>query len=175
MKWVLSVLGGIVVLIAVVYVVGASLPEAHIATRAAKFERPPQVIWEAITDFERSADWNTLFESVERLPDRNGHSAWLFRSSQGDMPMEVAEFDTTKRLVTEIIEGDLPFGGRWIYELVEENGGTLLTITEDGKIYNPFFRFMARFIFGYHSTMEAYLKDLGRKFGEEVDIIETPS
>ena len=46
--------------------------------------------------------------------------------------------------------------------------GASLTITEDGHISNAFFRFMSRFVFGYTSTMEAYLIDLGNKFGEEV-------
>jgi hypothetical protein len=27
---------------------------------------------------------------------------------------------------------------------------------------------MARFVFGYHATMESYLKALGGKFGQEV-------
>jgi hypothetical protein len=85
--------------------------------------------------------------------------------------MAVAEFDTTRRFVTETIGEKMPFGGRWIYELAGVDGGTKLAVTEDGKIYNPIFRFMARFLFGYHATIEAYLKDLGKKFGEDVEII----
>jgi hypothetical protein len=37
---------------------------------------------------------------------------------------------------------------------------TRVTITEDGKIYNPFFRFMARFAFGYAPSLETYFEDL---------------
>jgi hypothetical protein len=29
---------------------------------------------------------------------------------------------------------------------------------------------MARFIFGYHGSIETYLKDLGAKFGQPVEI-----
>jgi hypothetical protein len=43
-----------------------------------------------------------------------------------------------------------------------------LRITEDGEIRNPIFRFVARFFLGYTATMEAYLRDLGRRFGETV-------
>lgn len=171
MKWVLIILGSIAGLIAVVYIVGSLLPEGHIATRTAKFNQSPQAIWDAITDFEGTVEWNTYFQSVERLPDKDGHEAWLVHGSQGDLPMAVVEFDTTRKLVTEIIEDGMPFGGKWTYKLAEQDGGTTLKITEDGKIYNPIFRFLARFIFGYHSTMEAYLKDLGKKFGEDVEIV----
>jgi hypothetical protein len=42
----------------------------------------------------------------------------------------------------------------------------VVTITESGEIYNPVFRFMARFVFGYDSTMAGYLGALSRKFGQ---------
>ncbi len=35
--------------------------------------------------------------------------------------------------------------------------GSTLTITEDGEVYNPIFRFMSRFVFGHEATMAAYL------------------
>ncbi len=48
----------------------------------------------------------------------------------------------------------------------------MVTITENGEIYNPFFRFMARFVFGYTVTMETYLKALGKKFSEDAEFVE---
>ena len=44
-----------------------------------------------------------------------------------------------------------------------------VTLTEAGEIYNPIFRFMARFVFGYSGTIEAYLKALHAKFGETAE------
>ena len=38
--------------------------------------------------------------------------------------------------------------------------GTRVTLTENGEIYNPVFRFMARFVFGYDGTMRTYLDGL---------------
>lgn len=46
--------------------------------------------------------------------------------------------------------------------------GALVTVTERGFVRNPIFRFLARFVFGYSSTLDAYLKALGKKFGEDV-------
>ena len=37
-----------------------------------------------------------------------------------------------------------------------------MRITEDGEIYNPIFRVMARFVFGYEGTIAAYLASLQR-------------
>jgi len=89
----------------------------------------------------------------------------------GHMPYEITVYDPPKRLVTTIADDTLPFGGSWTYEIAPADGGSLLTVTENGEIYNPFFRFMARFIFGYHATMETYLKNLAKKFGEEITVI----
>jgi hypothetical protein len=38
--------------------------------------------------------------------------------------------------------------------------GTRVTITERGEIYNPIFRFVARFFLGYTATMDATLRAL---------------
>jgi hypothetical protein len=40
-----------------------------------------------------------------------------------------------------------------------------VTITEDGQIYNPVFRFVSRFVLGYESTMRGVLRDLGNHLG----------
>jgi hypothetical protein len=68
-------------------------------------------------------------------------------------------------MVTRIADQGLPFGGRWTYELAPSNAGTRVVITEDGEIYNPIFRFMARFVFGYAGTLETYLSQLQARMG----------
>ena len=42
-----------------------------------------------------------------------------------------------------------------------------MRIREDGEIYNPLFRFLARFAFGYNGTIDTYLKSMAKKFGEQ--------
>ncbi|PYP70520.1 MAG: hypothetical protein DMD41_14750, partial [Gemmatimonadetes bacterium] len=75
-----------------------------------------------------------------------------------------------RRLVRRIADPKLPFGGTWTWEITAAPGGSTLTITEDGEIYNPIFRFVARFILGYTGTMESYLKALAARLGEQVVI-----
>ena len=57
----------------------------------------------------------------------------------------------------------ISFGGRWIYEITPSGGGTELRITEEGEVYNPFFRFVSRFIMGHARTIERYLEDVERR------------
>ena len=70
----------------------------------------------------------------------------------------------------KIADPDLPFGGTWTYELKPSGSGTRVTITEDGEVYNPIFRFMSHVFFSQSATIETYLKSLGKKYGEEVQL-----
>ena len=68
-------------------------------------------------------------------------------------------------LVARIADPKLPFGGTWTYRIAPAAGGSDLTITEDGEVYNVFFRFMSRFVFGHHATMDGFIKHLAGTHG----------
>ena len=172
MKWVLIASAVLATFIAIVLIIGSLLPEGHRASSSARYKRSPEEIWNIITDFASAPSWRTDLKAMEQMPERQGHAVWVEISKQGRMTYEVVEFDAPKRMVTQIADEKLPFGGNWTYEISPVDDGSMLTITENGEIYNPIFRFMARFIFGYNATMEKYLKDLGQKFGEEITIIK---
>jgi uncharacterized protein YndB with AHSA1/START domain len=165
-KWTLRILGILAGLILLVLVVGWLIPAEHSATRSARFQRAPEEVWRAITEVERFPEWRSGLAAVRRLPERDGRPGWVETSDFGELPLEVTEWDPPRRLVARIADPDLPFGGTWTYVLAPADGGTELRITEDGVVKNPFFRFMARFVFGYSATIEQYLSDLGRHFGE---------
>lgn len=168
MKWILIALAALLLLIAAVAIAGALLPKRHLASCTARFNQTPASIWRVVTDFAAASTWRADLKSVERGTDLNGHPVWVEIGRNGRLPLEIAELVPERRMVTRIADPGLPFGGSWTFEIAPVEGGSALTITEDGEIHNPVFRTMARFVFGYHATMEAYLKALGKKFGEEV-------
>ena len=169
MKVALIVVGIVVGLLLLIWIVGALLPKEHVATRVARYKQPPEKIWEALTNIEEMPKWRTDLKSIERLPDKDGKPAWVEDlGSFGKMPLQVEVFEPPRKMVARIADPKLPFGGTWTYEITAVDGGATLRVTENGEIYPALFRFMSRFIFGYTSTMETYLKSLGRKFGEEV-------
>ena len=172
MKWLLIILGVLVALAALVWLICTTLPKDHVATLMARYNQPPEKIWEAITDAEAMPAWRKDLKSVKRLPNRDGKPAWVETSSFGDMPLYVETFEPTHKLVTRIADPNLPFGGTWTFEIAPAEGGTTLRITERGEVRSAFFRFMARFVFGYTATTETYLRDLGAKFGESVAVQE---
>jgi uncharacterized protein YndB with AHSA1/START domain len=157
MKYVGITLGVIAVVIVATVIAGWLMPVRHRASRQATFRAAPASVWELITNVEAFPAWRGDVKAVERLPDRDGQPVWAEEGSNGRITYAVERTDTPRLLVVRIADANLPFGGTWTYEIAPVSGGSTLTITEDGEIYNPIFRVMSRFVFGYESTIATYL------------------
>ena len=166
LKWTLMIVGGLVVLIGAVAVIGLMLPKDHHAAKTMTVRAAPATVFGVITDFAKAAEWRSDLQRVEMLPNEGG--AIMFREigSQGPMTFRVEALEPPTRLVTRIADKSLPFGGTWTYDLKPQGSGTELTITEDGEVYNPIFRFMSKFFFSQTATIEAYQASLKKKLGE---------
>jgi uncharacterized protein YndB with AHSA1/START domain len=169
-------LAGLLVIIALILAVaiaGAMLPKQHVSTRAARFRQSPDAIWAAVTDYTKFPAWRKDVAQIEPLPDVNGKPSWREFDRHGrSIPFQVMVAVPPKVFVVRIADPTLPFGGTWTYEIAPARDGSssLLRITENGEIYNPVFRFVARFILGYSQTQDQYLRALGTKFGETASI-----
>lgn len=175
MNWLWIVLISVGALAGIVALIGALTPVAHVASRAATFHRPPDEVFGALADVAAYPKWRTDISSVEILPDSGGHAMWKETGKWGAVTMERTESAPPRRLGARIADTDQGFGGTWTWELEEVAGGTRLTITERGEVHNIIFRFMARYIFGYTGTMDAYLRQLGQHFGETVEPADAPA
>ncbi len=166
MKWLLLAAIGLVAVVIIITVIGALLPREHTASRSLVIHQAAATVWNAISDFAAAPSWRKDVSRVERGPDRNGHPVWIEHGSNGALPLEVVEASPPSILVTRIADPNLPFGGTWTYRLGEESGSTRLTITEQGWVSNPIFRFVSRVVMGHHATIDAYLKNVTVRFNE---------
>ncbi|WP_419167664.1 SRPBCC family protein [Candidatus Palauibacter sp.] len=167
------VIGMLVVMVAafaVVYGIGLSLPEDHVATVRAEFAAAPEQIFATIADFRSQPDWRPAVERIEELPAEGGNPAWVELGATGPLPMTLTESEPPVRLVTTILSEGLPFGGTWTYDIEPTGTGSTVSITEEGEVYSPIFRFVSRFIMGHHASASTYLSDLGTRFGEKVTV-----
>jgi 2-phospho-L-lactate guanylyltransferase (CobY/MobA/RfbA family) len=139
MRWMLIIAGGLVLLIAVIAAIGATLPRNHTASRTLRVRRPPQDAWTAITQ----------------------------AMSASDVPVDIVESDPPRKLVSKVKETEKMFGGTWTVAIAPVDGGSTLSITEDGWVGNPIFRFVSRFVMGHHATLDGMLKSVAKQFGEE--------
>jgi uncharacterized protein YndB with AHSA1/START domain len=128
-------------------------------------------VWAAVTDVSAYPNWRSDLKRVEIISTPSAPLSWREHGGQGTMTLAVEAFEPPRRMVARIADKDIPFGGAWEYVLSPESVDatkTRVTITERGSVSNPIFRFVSRFVMGHYSTLDSYLRALGRKFGTDV-------
>ena len=158
MRWLIYVGLAVVIVPAIVVAIGVALPKEHVASRKIVLHAQPDVVFAQIAG---PSDWRGLkYELLAESPLK-----WRETDSSGDaITYERVETIAPKRIVNRIADPKLPFGGSWIYEIVPNANGTELTITENGEVYNPLFRFVSRFIMGHTATIQKYQHELAARF-----------
>lgn len=153
---------------------GTRLPVSHVASRSVVVPALPDSVYATITDFANAPTWRTSVDRVDIVPSEGGKTRFSEISGRDILSIQVDTAVPPSRLVTRIIGEGLDFGGSWAYAVQPEGDGTRITITEHGEVYNPFFRFMSRYVFGHTMTLDTYLKALGTKFGAVVVPADAP-
>jgi hypothetical protein len=139
MKGILFVAGGLVVLVVVVAGVGLLLPRNHKASRTLRVKRSPVEVWPAVMQATQASS----------------------------TPVDVLESVPPRRLVSRVTAAEKNFGGTWTIEIAPAPPGSTVTITEDGWVANPIFRFVSRFVMGHHATLDGVLKQVAHALDEE--------
>lgn len=171
-RWLIGIVIVVIVLIGGVVIVGALLPEEHRASRTLRTKQSPQTIWDTINDHANEQNWRSDVESVVSLGERNGKPVWQENYKDGNkVTLITTESKPPTRMVRELTDLDGPFSGRWEIDIQPTTAGSNVTITEIGKVSNPFFRFVSKYVIGHTTFMERYLKGLAGKFGESGDQI----
>jgi hypothetical protein len=166
MKYALIGLGAIGTVILAVLLIGLALPVRHRAGREATYPRPASDLFKAISTPSDFPSWRSGVTRVEMLPPSDGKTRFRETGKDGSITYEVERSLDQRELATRIADPSLPFGGTWTYSLIPKGDSTTLRIVEDGEVYNPIFRFVSRFVIGHTATIDRYLQDLGKKFGQ---------
>ena len=166
MKWLVRFLVGFALLAAAAWIVGMTLPVKHTASRSARFAASPETIRAAIIDVDSYPEWRPSVTRVVRVDSGSTGPAWR-EISGSDAVTYQADTTLAGRIVSRITDEKLPYGGSWDYVIEPDGAGTRLTITENGEVYSPLFRFMSRYVIGHTRTMETWLRDLAGRLGEQ--------
>ena len=163
---VLGVIAGIALLAGIVALIGSRLPKAHTASRSVLLRKSPGEVYAVVRDFGAAPTWRSDVKNIEVEPQPGGALHFREVGKNGTVNYELAEDIPSQRMVTRILDTDLGYSGKWTYVFTAENGGTRVTITENGEVSNVLFRFMSRYVFGQTATLDSYLTSLARRFGE---------
>lgn len=165
MRYVLIVLGILLVAALGIVLIGWRLPVKHVATKSVELSASPESVFALISTPENYAAWRGDVKKVD-VTTENGVTRFREDGSNGPILFEITEKAPPRRFVTTIADKSLPFGGRWIYEVAPAASGSQLTITEEGEVYNPVFRFVSRYIMGHTATIESYLQAVQKRLSQ---------
>lgn len=155
MKWILIVSAVILTAVIAIWLIGRSLPVSHTVTVDRAIDDAPERVWSRIRNVESWPEWRNDVTSVERRSDETIEVV----DGNGSVRYSVDE-PSERTLITTISSENLPWGGRWIWTVVPEGTGSRVTITEEGEVYNPIFRFLSRYVFGHETSARTALDQL---------------
>jgi uncharacterized protein YndB with AHSA1/START domain len=127
--------------------------------------RPPEVVFDYVTNPANLSSWQTRNRSVEQLTEGPPGRGSRFRErtkpplgKEIEMVTEFTEFDRPHRLCVHIVEGPYPVDATWIFE--PDGDGTRVHFTAQGeltgltKLFEPVAsRLLARQFAGYHRNL----------------------
>lgn len=142
--------------------VGWLLPVGHVASRTTPLPEGSERGYETLRDVASYPRWRSDVTRVDVLEAEGDAVRFREHSRDGAVTLEIVEAGPPSTLVTRIADPDQPFGGTWTFEIAAAPEGSTVMITERGEIYNPLFRVVARFVLGYHRTLDRDLADLAR-------------
>ena len=164
---VLGIVGGLILLVGIVAFIGSRLPKSHVASRSILLRQSPQEVYAVVRDFGSAQKWRSDVKQMEVEAPQGAPVYFREVGKNGTVNYQLVEDVPRQRMVTRIRDTDLGYSGQWTYLFAAENGGTRVTIREDGEVSNVLFRFMSRYVFGHTATMDSYLTSLAKRFGEE--------
>ena len=166
LRYVVMIVGLLVVLIAAVLIVGSSLPQKHQVAREAMYRATPAQLFALVRNVGEYPSWQKTASKVEVLPDVDGKPRFRETNSGQAITYELSDIVQDHGMVSRIVDDKLPFGGSWTYELAP--GGardlTTLRITENGEVYNPVFRFVSKYVMGHSATIDKYLEAVATRY-----------
>ena len=167
LKIVLVVVGLVVAVPAVLALVGLFLARDHTASTTMIHAAPVDRVWGLIADPSGYARWHPGITGAQRLEDRDGAAVWRLEGERGGFAVMTEALEPEQRMVTRIVD-ESAFGGTWTWELEPVEGGTRLTLTERGEVYNPIFRTLGKLFLDQRATIEAWQTAIASALSENV-------
>jgi len=179
-RWTGTIFFALVFVFLVLTGIGTSLPIDHHAACSATYAKPIQYLFAAVADDDTSASWRPGIASAVLISGSGPTAVWRETDTHGGaITYHTIAYAKDYKLTRSVdfVPG-MQFGGTWAYIFSpgpmvighEPTSVNRVTIVEDGEIYNPFFRFLARYVFGYTQSMETYLADLARLTNDKPEV-----
>ena len=139
---------------------GSSVPENHTATGSETFKADIDDVFAMQADVPKHPEWHNMVAEIQDFKEQeDGTATWLAVWKDGNrFQMKRTALIENKLLRVEIKDEADFFSGSWTFNFEEVEGGTKVTITEDGNIPNDFVRGLHNLMSEPAETLNGHLK-----------------
>jgi carbon monoxide dehydrogenase subunit G len=137
-------------------------------------ERPPEAVFDYLTDPSKLAEWQTEKTAVEQLTEGPPRQGTRFRERtkgpggrEFEQVTEFTEFDRPRHVRVRVVEGPFPVDGSWRFE--PAGAGTRVHFVAEGPLPGPMRlieplakRLVKRRFAGYHERLKRNLEASSR-------------
>lgn len=148
--------------------VGYVLPAGQMVQRTSIYRADADRLWDGLVDFAEHSRWRSGVDRVQALADRGGNPVWREVGEGYERTFEVTSSTAPRHLVLTFTDPRHWFTGSWSVDLIDDRGGTRVTITESGEVSNVLMRLMCRTLVDRGEEIGVFLVDLGGVVGERV-------
>lgn len=164
MKALLVVIAGFVLVGLAMVIVGSLLPRQHVASRSATYHAAPEQLFSLIAGPQ---GWRPDVLRCESIPDANRREFMRETTRDGEtITYELLDRFAPTAIRRRIATENLPYSGSWTFSVQPSAEGSIVRITENGEVSNPVFRLVS-LVLGHTSSIENYLRALGKATGQE--------
>ncbi len=160
---VIFVMGGVVAVFLAMLAGGLMLPARTAHTRTVRLRATPDVVWSLIADPAGYPAWQDAVSSVDidgRAPLR-----WREYSDDGSVGFEAANVQPPHHFTVHSLGDEAKRRTERVFVLEAEDGGTLLTYTEQSSTPNPIARFIGRYVNKRRTSADLLLSELANALG----------
>jgi hypothetical protein len=149
-----------------VWYYGSTLPEKHMAAGVVEIAAPVKEVFALQADPRRGEEFrDDLSELLNYKSLGGGRASWTEVWTNGrSFDFEITEYRRNRTLTVTIRDHREMFHGSWRFQFEEVEGGTRVTLTEEGYIPNALNRGLFHVITSTDAMLNAHLKTLKAHF-----------
>lgn len=164
----IAVAGTVVFILLTVHLLGRNLPPEHVAHGEIVLSADQSRVFGILADVANLPAWSPVTGVQPLKPDDQGRERWTMCQGRHAFEITILERTPSTRLVHQLRDERNIFGGTWTISLsTPTSNQTRVTITEQGWIRVPIFRFiMAKFL-DPSANLRAHLDALAKHVGQQ--------
>jgi hypothetical protein len=146
-------------------VIGLSIQPSATSEHSAYFAQKPSEVFELLRKVDEMASWRPSLQYIEVGAQQQVKETYE-RGTQ--VEYELRSDINRLELFLEELERSDGFRGNWKVSIEGVDGGTFITVREEGVIKNPILRTVDHFFVGRHYWVKLFLEEMSERLDSEL-------